>query len=665
MRTPRVVGALESSSRWTYTYRSHAVVSDRDREVYMRGGRAGVAAAADLAVIDSGPAVCVLAGRWNRRWAMTVLIASLLGVALLGGACTDGKGRAAQEDDDGSSAREVDAKAFLDPGWSGLVRFTGVTTLSSVEGFVAAEEGVYDARSDEFVARRINAASVPTTFVVVGSVAAYREGEGNWFVVGKEDLLKSFEPPPRAADPGSFEISSEYAGSSTAAILFPTGSGPSADEPVYWDREWDPESGLEAQHVEITTAPEDGTTSGVLGLHTSYEVVEESSLETAAGVLGIEMPDVDELTRRLTNRQGEESSSSDPNVETRQPDDPVLASQSSRVSSSGFVLATELSDAEASAYMARVFSLNSKPSADSKWSQIVPMAYATRSVAASEKRLAPAAMSPEQLPGGLGEPRGDETGSGSGGERAGGFAGLGQATECAAAKGADGLADALGGGSAEVDPADCTSGFAQSPLPPCPAGATAPPAVANPPAVLPTGRVGNTKNTVQAIWDIVKCLNGRFAGITRYGGYNPRCQNQGPNTVPPLTQKWTIPNKTTGKVNAVLDRDEAYKATGGTCKGMGNGKVSDHAFGRAVDSFVTPVGPDGLPATRDKPWSPSDPELLAGEALKDWLVANHQALGLDNVIWNRKEYNSGKNNGWKGAPYTGKDPHYNHVHFDL
>jgi len=53
--------------------------------------------------------------------------------------------------------------------------------------------------------------------------------------------------------------------------------------------------------------------------------------------------------------------------------------------------------------------------------------------------------------------------------------------------------------------------------------------------------------------------------------------------------------------------------------------------------------------------------LVTGTAIAQWFIANPGAYGTTQVIWQRKIWTQGQ--GWH--PYTGINPHTNHVHISL
>lgn len=74
---------------------------------------------------------------------------------------------------------------------------------------------------------------------------------------------------------------------------------------------------------------------------------------------------------------------------------------------------------------------------------------------------------------------------------------------------------------------------------------------------------------------------------------------------------------------------------------------SQHAAGRAGDAGCLVVRPDGLPE---------------GWALAAWLIAHHELLGVQEVIFAGKRWD---NQSQRWRIYSGRDDHFGHVHFAL
>ena len=76
-------------------------------------------------------------------------------------------------------------------------------------------------------------------------------------------------------------------------------------------------------------------------------------------------------------------------------------------------------------------------------------------------------------------------------------------------------------------------------------------------------------------------------------------------------------------------------------------ELSVHAVGRALDIMVNANTPEGL---------------KAGNEIRNWLINNSEALGVQRVIWNRHIW-SANTDGWRD--YTGPVPHTDHVHAEI
>lgn len=85
---------------------------------------------------------------------------------------------------------------------------------------------------------------------------------------------------------------------------------------------------------------------------------------------------------------------------------------------------------------------------------------------------------------------------------------------------------------------------------------------------------------------------------------------------------------------------------GGWCPDCNRNHLSPHASGRSGDSGCRVIR-GGNPA---------------GTALANWLVANHQVLGIQEVIWNRRRWTN-QTLAWHD--YGGVSPHVDHVHWSL
>ncbi len=56
--------------------------------------------------------------------------------------------------------------------------------------------------------------------------------------------------------------------------------------------------------------------------------------------------------------------------------------------------------------------------------------------------------------------------------------------------------------------------------------------------------------------------------------------------------------------------------------------------------------------------------VATGDALASWLVEHAEAFGLQYVLWSRYEW-SASAHGPRWEPYTGENPHVDHVHVEL
>ncbi len=85
-----------------------------------------------------------------------------------------------------------------------------------------------------------------------------------------------------------------------------------------------------------------------------------------------------------------------------------------------------------------------------------------------------------------------------------------------------------------------------------------------------------------------------------------------------------------------------------------NGKasrlVSVHGLGRALDITVNSLDPAGL---------------QTGNEIRNWLINNSAAIGVQRVIWNKYSWNS-QRDGWNEyCPCPPNNPHTNHVHAEI
>ncbi|MGE5865435.1 MAG: peptidoglycan-binding protein [Rhizobacter sp.] len=80
-------------------------------------------------------------------------------------------------------------------------------------------------------------------------------------------------------------------------------------------------------------------------------------------------------------------------------------------------------------------------------------------------------------------------------------------------------------------------------------------------------------------------------------------------------------------------------------------ETSVHGVGRALDIMITPVG--------------GRANAAVGDRIANWLLQNAAAIGVQYVIWNRVRWNGSVRSGSKDAPYTGPNPHIDHVHAEI
>ncbi len=80
-------------------------------------------------------------------------------------------------------------------------------------------------------------------------------------------------------------------------------------------------------------------------------------------------------------------------------------------------------------------------------------------------------------------------------------------------------------------------------------------------------------------------------------------------------------------------------------------ETSVHGTGRALDIMISTVGGKANGAV--------------GDRIANWLVENAQAIGVQYLIWNRVRWSGGYAAGRKVAPYTGPNPHIDHIHAEI
>ncbi|MFK7986977.1 MAG: hypothetical protein AB8I08_13210 [Sandaracinaceae bacterium] len=103
-------------------------------------------------------------------------------------------------------------------------------------------------------------------------------------------------------------------------------------------------------------------------------------------------------------------------------------------------------------------------------------------------------------------------------------------------------------------------------------------------------------------------LTGRFAGASRFEGYNCRRNTADPS------------------------------------------RMSMHGTGRALDVYV--------------PLSSGDADNGLGDPIANWLIENADALGVQFIIWDRTKWNVSYS-GRKDRSYGGSHPHHDHLHIEL
>lgn len=79
----------------------------------------------------------------------------------------------------------------------------------------------------------------------------------------------------------------------------------------------------------------------------------------------------------------------------------------------------------------------------------------------------------------------------------------------------------------------------------------------------------------------------------------------------------------------------------------GGGSLSTHGEGRGWDAKCNATSKSGL---------------ALGNRLAAWLVLHAQELGIQRVIWNRRQWDS-KTRTWR--KYSGRSPHTDHLHIEL
>ncbi len=94
-----------------------------------------------------------------------------------------------------------------------------------------------------------------------------------------------------------------------------------------------------------------------------------------------------------------------------------------------------------------------------------------------------------------------------------------------------------------------------------------------------------------------------------------------------------------GVTSGGIERDSARR---------GDASHDPHRDGIAVDLMLR-AGPD---------------RAATGDALASWLVEHAEVLGLQYVLWRRFEWSASRY-GARWEPYTGSNPHVDHVHVEI
>ena len=102
---------------------------------------------------------------------------------------------------------------------------------------------------------------------------------------------------------------------------------------------------------------------------------------------------------------------------------------------------------------------------------------------------------------------------------------------------------------------------------------------------------------------------------------------------------------------------QAWEIGGYACRPIVGdpGSMSVHATGRALDIMVYPVGyPDG-----------SEADNQMGDPIGNWLIANAERIGIQQIIWDRWLWRAADPAGEKQRAYSGEHPHNDHLHVEL
>ena len=80
------------------------------------------------------------------------------------------------------------------------------------------------------------------------------------------------------------------------------------------------------------------------------------------------------------------------------------------------------------------------------------------------------------------------------------------------------------------------------------------------------------------------------------------------------------------------------------------GETSQHGTGRAIDVAI--------------PRRDGDADNELGDPVANWLVMNSSRIGVQLIIWDHTIW-VGRLSGTKDLPYSGPDPHTDHIHIEL
>ena len=103
----------------------------------------------------------------------------------------------------------------------------------------------------------------------------------------------------------------------------------------------------------------------------------------------------------------------------------------------------------------------------------------------------------------------------------------------------------------------------------------------------------------------------------------------------------------------MMRRYDAIASVGGyACRPntADSSRTSVHGTGRALDIMIPTHGANGRADT------------AAGDPIANWLVVNAASIGVQLIIWNHTMWRA---NGTNEAPYTGPNPHVDHLHVEI